>query len=271
MRDIIRDDLKRIFGLKRFWIMCALLFAGFIAWSINTKITFWNDLMYVVKVQKYMLYFFNFGTLVTVLLSQHRKKFTKNNIAFAGDHGGSRVKVALGKWIMGIGLIFVFYAALAILVLFMGLILGAHNSGDQIGVMMLSILMSSISTMGSYALCLMFQFLTAFPALSLVLASITVEILPILADRWGFAMIPETMAAYNLLMYGQTRAAFSGFLLGMPRFGFILLFLIYTAIGVLLSMLIFKLKREKKPRKKKGQDAAEEEIGQDVCASAEVN
>jgi len=53
----------------------------------------------------------------------------------------------------------------------------------------------------------------------------------------------------------------SGILLGMPRFDFILFFIIYSAIGILLSMLFFKLKREKKSKKsKKADDVPDEEV-----------
>ena len=263
MRDIFVEEIKRITGLKRFRIMCLLLLAGFIAWVIYTKVTFWNDFMYLVRVQNYMLYFFNLGSFVTVMLGLHRRKFTSSSIVLANGHGGSRAKTVLGKWLTGICLIFIMYAVLAVLVILMSLILGAHSSGDQIGVMMLSILMNAISVAGSYGLYLMFQFLTAFPAVSILLATISIEILPAFIDRYGFDLFPELVIINNLLMYGRTRAGFSGILLGMPRFEFLLFFLIYSAVGVLFSMLIFKLKREKKPRKSRKKNPEKEQTPQE--------
>ena len=58
MSELIKEDVLSVIKKKRFIVLMALAFIGAVADTIIAKSAFWNDLIYLFAMQKYVLYFF---------------------------------------------------------------------------------------------------------------------------------------------------------------------------------------------------------------------
>ena len=243
MNSLYHIEKKRLFSLKRFRFLSAALFIGAIAFTVYTKVTFWNDIMYTFRMQDYVLYVFNAAVGLIVLLGLYRFRFKKNNIEQAEMSGGSRKKVVTAIWRAGNSAIFRLYLIMALLIVVMGLIFGAHNSVFQLKAMLVSLLMDMVAAVAVFSVALFFLFLTSFWLLPIIVYAGLMSVYPILMSRWE-------LRGYTLFVYTAAKDAYSGYMLGRLDLKFIPVFLIYVAVSLILSVIAFKFKRKERRKLK---------------------
>ena len=241
MNPLYRIEKKRLFSLKRYRFMSAALFIGAIAFTVYTKVTFWNDIMYTFRIQDYVLYVFNAVVGVTVILGLYRFGFKKNTIEQAEMSGCSRKKAVTAMWRAGNSAIFRLYLAMALLIVAMGFVFKAQNSVFQLKAMLVSLLMDMVAAVASFSVALFFLFLTSFWLLPVAVYAVLMSVYPILMSRWE-------LRGYTLFVYTAAKDAYSGYMLGRLDLKFIPVFLVYVAAALILSVIVFKFKRKEKFR-----------------------
>ena len=218
-----------------------------------------NDLTYMLKVRKFLMLLFNPIMGLILLLSVHRKKYTRSSIIQAEEKGVKRSTLVIGRMLAGALILFCFYALMFVLTVLLGLVLGARLSIVQTGELLLRFGTDLIAAVTMYVLCMFFQYLFAFPAVPMLLYLILMLAAPAFFELYlGYYTNP----VYKFVTWASSKCSMDVFyttaLLSRPQWSSILICLIHIAVFLPLTLLVFKLKKkEKKKKKKKG---GEEEI-----------
>ncbi len=260
MVEIIREEFNTTIRKKRFIVLTALLFIAAVAAVVATKMSLMNDLTYMLKVRKFLLLLFNPIMGLILLLSVHRKKYTRSSIIQAEEKGVKRSTLVIGRTLAGALILFCFYALMFVLTVLLGLVLGARLSIVQTGELLLRFGTDLIAAVTMYVLCMFFQYLFAFPAVPMLLYLILMLAAPAFFELYlGYYTNP----VYKYVTWVSSKCSMDVFyttaLLSRPQWSSILICFIHIAIFLPLTLLVFKLKKKEKKKKKKKKDSDEEE------------
>lgn len=253
MTGIIKEDLLSIVKKKRFIILTALAYIGLIIFMIGEKSEYFNDLTFFFAVNKYIFYVFDPLIGITLIISVYRKKFTKNSILQVEAHNAKRAEGVISRIISGSVILIACYLIMALLVIILGLILGAHINAGQTGLLMLRLAVDCLAGVAVYITALFWLYLFAFPIVPVLVYGIEMLALPayflgsdaVLSDifkylSWFFVKLNTDYIYTNLLFSDLHIIA-------------VLVFLLQVVIPLLFTLLVFKLKkiRPDKVKKKK--------------------
>lgn len=265
MTGMIKEDLLSIVKKKRFIILTALAYVGLIIFMICEKSEYFNDLTFFFAVNKYIFYVFDPLIGITLIISVYRKKFTKNSILQVEAHNAKRAEGVISKIVSGTVIIIACYLIMALLVIIMGLILGAHISAGQTGLLMLRLAVDCMAGVAVYITALFWLYLFAFPIVPVLVYGIEMLALPayflgsdaVLSDifkylSWFFIKL-NTDSIYTNLMFSDLHIL-SVFIL-----------ILQAVIPLLFALLVFKLKKIK-PEKSKKKEVKNEEPETDAAS-----
>lgn len=253
MTGLIKEDLLSIVKKKRFIILTALAYIGLIIFMIGEKSEYFNDLTFFFAVNKYIFYVFDPLIGITLIISVYRKKFTKNSILQVEAHNAKRAEGVISRIISGSVILIACYLIMALLVIILGLILGAHINAGQTGLLMLRLAVDCLAGVAVYITALFWLYLFAFPIVPVLVYGIEMLALPayflgsdaVLSDifkylSWFFVKLNTDYIYTNLLFSDLHIIA-------------VLVFLLQVVIPLLFTLLVFKLKkiRPDKVKKKK--------------------
>jgi len=253
MTGLIKEDLLSIVKKKRFIILTALAYIGLIIFMIGEKSEYFNDLTFFFAVNKYIFYVFDPLIGITLIISVYRKKFTKNSILQVEAHNAKRAEGVISRIISGSVILIACYLIMALLVIILGLILGAHINAGQTGLLMLRLAVDCLAGVAVYITALFWLYLFAFPIVPVLVYGIEMLALPayflgsdaVLSDifkylSWFFVKLNTDYIYTNLLFSDLHIIA-------------VFIFLLQVVIPLLFTLLVFKLKkiRPDKVKKKK--------------------
>ncbi|MCR5384452.1 MAG: hypothetical protein K6E72_07460 [Saccharofermentans sp.] len=253
MTGIIKEDLLSIIKKKRFIILTALAYIGLIIFMIGEKSEYFNDLTFFFAVNKYIFYVFDPLIGITLIISVYRKKFTKNSIIQVEAHNAKRAEGVISRIISGSVILIACYLIMALLVIILGLFLGAHINAGQTGLLMLRLAVDCLAGVAVYITALFWLYLFAFPIMPVLVYGIEMLALPayflgsdaVLSDifkylSWFFVRLNTDYIYTNLLFSDLHIIA-------------VFIFLLQVVIPLLFTLLVFKLKkiRPDKVKKKK--------------------
>ena len=259
MVELIKEEIFTTVKKKRFIILTALLFIGVIANTVMVKTDHWNDLTYAFEMEEYIRFIFAPLMGAILLLSVHRKEYTRQSILQVESHGKKRCEGVFARVKAGCIILFCSYVILALLVLLLDLIFGAGMSAQVTGQLMLRILTDCLAAIATYIFALFFQYLFAFPVFPMIWYAFFM-----FADSMAFSQIPETIAfkiASSIIPKQTMEAFYTGLVLSSFRWDLLGLLVLQILVPFLLTLLVFKLKKlkEKKPRKKKAKTETSED------------
>lgn len=261
MTGLIREELLTTVKKKKFIVLAVLVFIGAIVTTVITRNKHWNDLTYYFAIQKYISRVFTPAIGITLILSVYRRKYTRESILQTENHHAGRSAGVLSRFISGSVILIACYAIMAVLSVVLGLVFGAHNTGDQIIEILFRLLTDCTGCIAAYAAALFWLYLFAFPAVAVVIFAVTMFILPYAFEYYRFYdnFIYQICGLIFPKLTGDI--AFTDLVYTCPRIESVGLFIVQIMIPVLLAMLVFKLKKLKPAKDgKKPSDAAGEGI-----------
>lgn len=268
MQGLVKEEIFTTIKKKRFVLLTALLFIGIIAAEIATKNRLMNDLTFLFKIRKYIFLLFNPLMGSILLFSVHRRKNTRTSILQAQDHGVKRGRAVLSRVWAGTVILFFSYLILAVVVVLLSFIMGAHLTADQFVQLLLEIMCNWLAAVTTYIVCLFWQYLFAFPLIPIALYITFIFVGPwIFYDAENYANI-----AFRIVSFISAKCNmdvfYTSLLFNNPQWYCLLVLLGHIVAALLFTMLVFKLKKLKdKKKKKKGRKGEAEE---DTATTAEA-
>ena len=161
------------------------------------------------------------------------------------DHSKKRFEGVVVRFLAGSVSIVCSYVIAAMLAILLGLVLGAHNTIEQTGLMLLKTALDCVACIAAYAISLFWLYLFAFPVFPMLIYSILTLGMP-------FAITSTNnywSGAYKLCCYVSPKVtadyAFTKSIFSNPKPVVIVIFLIQLLIPILLSVIVFNLKKLK--------------------------
>lgn len=270
MAGIIREEFNVTIRKKRFIILTALLFVAAVASEIATKMTLMNDMTFILKIHKFLMYLFNPLMGSILILSMHRLKFTRSSIIQSEEKGVKRSTIVLGRTIAGALILLVFYLLMFVLIVLLGLVLGARIPVSQIGWLLLKICTDWVASVTTFIVCMFFQYLFAFPAFPIVLYCVLMLGVPAFFELY-FGLYSNSIYKYStwISAEGAMDLFYTTSFLHYLKWSCFLVCLIQIAIFLPLTLLVFKLKKKEKKKKKK-KDAEDDDSASEKITPAEV-
>ncbi len=246
MTELIKEEILTTVKKKRFIIFTALLFISVIVETALSKADPWNDLVYFFAIQDYIQTVFTPLMGIILILSVYRKKYTRTSILQVEEKGLKRSQGVIARTISGSVILLCCYVLMALFVIVLGLIFGAHLSSQQMGMLLLRLLTDFLAAAATYTGSLFFLYLFAFPAFPMI--------------WYGFF----TFAAY--LMLGSFTGTvvyrvcdiiipkpdvdvfYTGLVMSSFRWDCVLILLAQILIPLLLTILVFKFKKLKEKK-----------------------
>lgn len=267
MTGLIREDVISTISKKRFIILTALAFAGAVVSAVITRNGHWNDLTYFFGIQKYITDYFDPLIGTALILSVYRRKFTRNSILQVEEKGLKRSAGVLSKTVSGALILAACYLVMAVLVILLGLILGAHMSAAQTGQILLRLLLDCLAAVVIYIAALFFLYLFAFPLVP-VIVYVTLMTFAVQFYHNVFGMFANNIYLICCFIDPKINAdnTYTLLLLSGIRLENILIFPVQAAVPLLLSLLVFRLKKLK-PLKKDKNEPAENAVNTEVPES----
>ena len=250
MLEIIKEEFFGTIKKKRFIILTALLFVFNIVNIIIDKGAFFNDLIYFLNVQDAISQMFTPFAGVILLISVYRKKYTSSSIVQVKKHNQKRYVGVLARAIAGSAILAGFYVILAIVLLLLGVILGAHMTGEQTGAILLRLLTECFASIATYVVSLFWLYVFAFPIVPAILYAAMMLILPVYSSLFTFYSHIGYKIAVIVLPKVTGDASYTTLLLNNLEWRYVGIWILQVAVFLLLTMLVFKLKKYK-PFKKK--------------------
>ena len=254
MSELIKEEIFTTVKKKRFIILTALLFIAAVIKTVMTKTDYWNDLTFSFAMQDYVWSFFDPFMGMIVTLAVYRRRYINSSILQAEKHSVKKCQSVIARAISGSIILACCYALIALFVILLGLIFGAHATAQQTGDLMFVILGGFFAAVASYisALALMYliPLFSIFPVIwSGILMYLAPYILNSLNQHEAFVIIRFLVPKSNMDVFS------TGLGLSYFRWDCIGILLLQIAVPLLLAILIFKIKKfkEKKPREKKGE------------------
>jgi hypothetical protein len=245
MTGMIKEEILSVLKKIRFIVLTAAAFIGLIVMAVITKNKYWNDLTYFFAVQRYVSYVFTPVIGLGLILSMYRKKYTRTSILQAEDHGLGRSLCVISRFLSGTVILIAAYAVMALFIILLGFVLGAHSTGVQIWQFVLRLATDCVASIAVYSASLFWLYLFAFPVVPVLVNGLLMIAIPQIAAymniydtnlyRIGGFIFPKLTGdmAYADLVYANPGLLSAG------------VFLLQMIIPLLFTMLIFKLKKLK--------------------------
>ena len=272
MSGLLKEEILTTIKKKRFIILMPVLYILVIVAGVMLKNGHFNDLTFLFRMQKFVNMVFTPASGVLLLFTVHRRKYTKNSIIQAEDHGAKRSTAVLARALAGSIILIALHALIFLFIIVLGLILGAGNTGAQIGQFAVLVLMNALAAAVTYVGVLFWEYLFAFPLVSMLVYLAATLVAPYVysaIDHYANSYYKYCTYAFPKLLTDviYTRFAFHN----PPVLAFFIL-LAQAVVPLLLTMLVFKFKKkERKKRKKKGEiEEAVEEIKEAADAVEEA-
>ncbi|MCR5847755.1 MAG: hypothetical protein K6G75_06510 [Lachnospiraceae bacterium] len=238
MTKVLSNEIKRFLSLKRFWIPTCLSLITFLVIIVVSSRSFFNDLLYTETVLTYEVYFYSFMVGLIIFICLYRKNFIKKLSESADEYNVKISTAVLCEWITGVCAIMVLYGIMIVLALLFGFVFGLNISALLVKAVILTSVMDMIAVTACYSVSLIFLFITPFPVLPIFVYSALAWIYPVCLDIFGKNGI-------RLHIYTDTREAFSAFMMHGTDWKFVPVFILYVIPSLLLSMLVFKIKKKR--------------------------
>lgn len=264
MSELIKEELLGTVRKKRFIILIALAYISAVIFVFYRKGDFWTDLTYLSAIDGYLFYVFNALAGSILILSAYRKKYTRNSILQIEEKGTKRYEGVLSRFISGSVILIGCYLVFAVVFLILGPVSGAHNTPEQIGFFILKIALSCLASIAAYSAALFWLYLFAFP------------IVPILGYVLSMMLVPAAFkdylvydsVAYAVLTYIIPKVtaddAYTHLVLADPKVMNAISFMLEIAVPLLLTVLVFNLKKLKPLKGEKGSEGVSEAAGEAV-------
>ena len=272
MSGLLKEEILTTIKKKRFIILMPILFILVIVAGVMLKNQHFNDLTFLFRMKKFVNLIFTPASGVLLLFTVHRRKYTKNSIIQAEDHGAKRSTAVLARALAGSIILIALHALIFLLIILLGLILGAGNSADQIGQFAVLVLMNALAAAVTYVGVLFWEYLFAFPLVSMLVyiaATLAAPYVYFAVDHYANDYYMYCSFAFPKLM---TDIIYTRFVFHNPPVLAFFILLAQAVVPLLLTMLVFKFKKkERKKRKKKGEiEEAVEEIKEAADAVEEA-
>ena len=253
MSGLLKEEILTTIKKKRFIILMPLLCISAIVAAVMLKKEYFNDLTYIFGMQKYMTFGFSPFAGALLLFTVHRRKYTKNSIIQAEEHGAKRSAAVLARALAGCIILACLFAVALLLIIVMSFILGAHNTPAQLAQFALLVFTDCLAAAVTYVGVLFWQYLFAFPLVPILVYLAAMFAAPVVfmaADHYANYYYKYCSYAFPKLITDiiYTRLVLKSF----PVLEFLIL-LAQAVIPLLLTMLVFKLKKKERKKKKKGE------------------
>ena len=258
MFELIKEDLFTIIKKKRFIVMTAILFVAAVGFGIYTKIHYMNNVMFLVDMRSFLKYVFDPVMGIALIISVYHVKYTKFCIEQVEEKGLKRYANIVSKFVSGSVIIICVYALLCILMLFLGLVLGAHLTGYDTETLVLMLFWDCIGAIGLYALALFFLTLFAFPVFPAILYTAISIAAPIVLGR--ISWMDEIRSVRFITAKCLSEVLFTGAVFGDVSVVLVIALIVETAIPLLFSLLVFKLKKIRVKKSKIVLEKSEEPV-----------
>ena len=257
MGGLIKEEIFTTIKKIRFIVLTALLFAGAAAMLIYTKNGYFNDLTCLFALVKYINYGFNPGMGAILLFSVYRKRYTNASITQAEQHGAKRSTAVIARAAAGSIILVCCYAVFALLLVILSAVFGANFTASQTGMLLTELLTGCIAAITLYNGVLFWLYLFAFPAIPMVLYAALFWLPYIIFIESGITdNIYFKVCSFVLPNCGMD--VFSASLIyGNPKWIHVLVCIAYIVLTVFLSAVVFRFKKFKEKKKKKGEEAPE--------------
>ena len=254
MTDLIKQEILTTIKKKRFMILTALLFAGAVFESVMTKGDLWNDQTYFLAMQDYIQTVFTPFIGIILLLSVYRLKYTRSSILQVEEKSLKRSQGVIARAVSGSVILLCCYVLMALFVILLGLILGAHLSSQQTVMLMLRLLTDCLAAAAAYISSLFFLYLFAFPAVPMIWYAFLTFAAPVMLNSFIDSIVYRVC---NIIFPKPDMDVFyTGLILSAFRWECVLFLAGQILIPLLLTFLVFKLKKLK-PEKAQEEEAAE--------------
>lgn len=246
MGTLIKEEIFHIVKKKRFILFSVIAILGLIAVAISTKSGYWNDLTYYFAVQDYMLNVFNTVIGFALIISVYRRKFTKSSIELFEECGVARPLGVLARFISSALILIACYVLFALILIITGLIFGAHLTAAETGELVIRLLMDCLASISCYSIAQFWLYLFAFPVFPVIIYEALMLGAPYFFRFFGMYAIKQFKTACYVVPKILADNVYTGILLhNVSWFSFVLI-LVQMAVPLLLTMLVFKLKKEGK-------------------------
>ena len=255
MTELIKEEILTTVKKKRFIILTALLFIGVVFETVMTKGSLWNDMTYFLTMQDYIQTTFTPIMGLILILSVYRKKYTRTSILQVEEKGLKRSQGVIARTISGSVILLCCYVLMVLLVIVLGLIFGAHLTSQQTGMLMLRLLTDFLAAAATYIGALFFMYLFAFPAFPMVWYGLFTFAANLIL---GSLIDSVVYRICNIIIPKPDMDVFyTGLVMSSFRWECLLFLMGQILIPLLLTILVFKLKKLKE---KKAPEEAEAEV-----------
>ena len=265
MFGIIKEEILTTIRKKRFILLMPLVYIGAVVVTVITKNKHWNDMTFFLTMLDYIFRFFNTSVGLILIFSVYRRKYTRSSIEQVEEHGVKRNTGVAARAFAGTIILMFCYAFMALFIILLGLVFGAHCSGYQIYELVMRLAADCIAAVTIYIGTLFWLYLFAFPIVPMIVYFISVFALPwIFTIEEHYSNIYFRVASFISAKCGMD-VFFTSVILSKPQWLYILSFIGHIVLTLLLTMLVFKFKKkERKKKKKKGEQEEEMPIDPEI-------
>lgn len=245
MSGLIKEELLGTIKKKRFIILTALTLIGVVITLIDARSGVWNDLTYLFAMQGYLSKVFIHAVTVTVILSVYRRKYTRSSILQTEARNQKRSSGVLARAIAGYVLIIACFLIYALLFVLLGLISGAHNPAAQTGQFMIYLSLYCLACLAAYSIALFWLYLTAFPAVPVIVYLISMAAVPVLFASTGLYKTNFMLPACFVIPALAADNEITHLMYSDPNAACFIALVLQIIIPLLLAIFVFKLKKLK--------------------------
>ena len=101
MSGLLKEEILTTIKKKRFIILMPLLYIAAVVSAVTLKNDHFNDLTFIFRMQQFMTLVFSPLAGSLLLFTVHRRKYTKNSIIQAEEHGAKRSAAVLARALAG--------------------------------------------------------------------------------------------------------------------------------------------------------------------------
>ena len=269
MTDLIKEEFLTTIKKKRFIFLTAILFIFAVVDTVTTKNDNLNDLTYMLSKQDYLWSDFSPFMGLILIFSMYRKQYTRASFLQVENRGMKRSSGVIARFISGSLILICCYALMALFLILLGFVFGAHCTAQQYGILVLMLATDCLAAIVSYMSALFFLYLCPlFSIPALIWYGVIMYYVPDLMLKYtGYK-------AHSLSCFFIPRSAMDNFCTGLIlsniKWQYLLILVPQFLVPFLLTLMVFKLKKikEKKPRKKKG--GAEDDTSEDDETAAVI-
>ena len=254
MIELTKEEFLTTIKKKRFIVLMPLLFIGAIIAVVMQKNDYLNDLTFIFRMQKYMNLVFNPLAGSILLITVHRKKYTRNSIIQAEEHNVKRSVAVLSRHLAGSLILICLYFLMAALALLLSVIFGTKCSALQLQQLATYIFLDCFAAVTTYVGVLFWQYLFAFPVVPILVYVAAMFVSPLFFDLLGYSNVIFKVCSY-VFPKNMTDIMYTGILMNNFSWVPLIVMISHIVLPPIFTILVFKLKKkDKKKKKKKGEE-----------------